>query len=130
MNIFNRFGAAFHHFFLVLFGADADRALAVLEENSPLVQAAKPIVADIQQLVPDTKVAVEVARSQVHTVLSKHFSVETVEAWLEQNLGLSVPQLLSAAAAYIIGRLPAASGKGTSAINLAIEFALQLCRLA
>jgi hypothetical protein len=129
-NIFTRFGHAFQTFFHALFGADADKALAVIEANSPLVQAAKPIVADIHQLVPDTKVAIAEARVQVHAVLSKHFTVAEVDTWIEENFGLSVPQLLAGAARYIVAKLPAAQGKAGSAINLAIEFALQLLKQA
>lgn len=128
MSIFNRFGHAFQAFFHGLFGADADKVLAVIEASSPLVNAAKPVVADIHALVPDTKVAVETAQAEVHKVLSMHFSVALAEDWIQQHLGLSVPQLLQAAAAYIIGRLPVAQGKAGSAINLAIELALQLIR--
>jgi hypothetical protein len=130
MNIFGRFGQAFHHFFLALFGDDADKALAVIEQNSPLVQAAKPVVADLHALVPDTKVAIEQARVQVHAVLTKHFTLVEVDTWIEENFGLSVPQLLASAARYIISKLPAAQGKAGSALNLAIEFALQLVRTA
>jgi hypothetical protein len=126
MSIFNKFGHAFQSFWHALFGEDAEKVLAVIEANSPLVQAAKPVVADIRALVPDTKVAVEEARAEVHKILSRHFTVAAAEEWIQVNLGLSVPQLLQAAAKYIVSRLPAAKGKAGSAINLAIELALQL----
>jgi hypothetical protein len=130
MSIFNRFGHAFQSFWHALFGEDAEKVLAVVEANSPLVVAAKPVVADLHQLVPDTKVAIEEARVEVHKLLSHHFTVATAEDWIQQNLGLSVPQLLQGAAAYIVRRLPAAQGKAGSAINLAIELALQLVQSA
>lgn len=128
MSIFNRFGHAFQAFFHGLFGADADKVLAVIEANSPLVNAAKPVVADIHQLVPDTKVAIEEARAEVHKVLSTHLTVAVAEDWVQQHLGLSVPQLLQAAASFVVSKLPIAQGKAGSAINLAIELALQLIR--
>lgn len=127
MNIFAKLGHAFHNFWAGLFGADADKALAVIEANSPLVQAAKPVVADLQRLVPDTHIAVELAREQVKTVLTKHFTFAEVETWMESNLGLGVPQLLQAAAAYAVSSFKIGN-TGRSAINLAIEFALQLIR--
>jgi hypothetical protein len=128
MSIFNRFGHAFYSFWAKLWGDDADKILHVIEANSPLVKAAKPVVADLQQLVPDTKVSIEVARVEVHKLLSHHFSVPEAEGWIEKNFGLSVPQLLAAAARHILHALPEAHGRAGSAINLAVELALQLIR--
>jgi hypothetical protein len=130
MSIFNRFGHAFQSFWHALFGEDAEKVLAVVEANSPLVVAAKPVVADLRQLVPDTRVAVEEARAEVHKLLSVHFTVASAEEWIQANLGLNVPQLLQAAAKYIISKFPVAQGKAGSAINLAIELALQLVQSA
>jgi hypothetical protein len=85
-------------------------------------------VADIHRLVPNTKVAVEAAQAEVHKLLSLHFSVADAEDWVQTNLGLNVPQLLQAAAARIIASLPIGKTAAGSAINLAIELALQLIR--
>jgi hypothetical protein len=128
MSIFQKFGNAFHSFWSKLWGADADKVLAIVEANSPLVKAAKPVVADLQELVPDTKVAVDVARDQVKTLLTHHLSIADANIWLEEHVGLTVSQLLAAAARRIIASTPIGKTSAASSINLAIELALQLIR--
>lgn len=129
MNIFERFGGAFSHFFTSIFHEDAAKAWHVIETNSPIVNAAKPVIADIKALVPDTKVAVETARSLITQVLVKHFTIADAEKWIQDNTGLDVPTLLRAAAQKIVSSLPASKGFSGAAINLGIEFALQLLRV-
>jgi hypothetical protein len=128
MNIFSRVWTAVQ-FFFKLFGADAAAAQRVVESNSPIIKAAKPVVADIARLVPDTKVALHVAQSQVRSILIPHLGVAQVDEWLEENFHLSVKDLLRAAALRLIRMLPIAKDFSDHSINLAIEFALGLIRV-
>ena len=128
MTFFSRIGSAVKWFFQSLFGADGAKVLAVVEENAALVKAAKPVIADLAELVPDTRVAVEVARTQVARLLEGHWSGADVVVFFEENAGLDVKRLLAAAAFRMIRLLPAAAGFTDSQINLAIEVALQVLR--
>jgi phage-related minor tail protein len=129
MNILERFGHAFHNFFTGLFGTWGDDILTALEDNSGLINAAKPVVADIQKIVPDTKVAIEVAQNSIRNLLSHHFTAQEAAQWIEDHLHLNVGDLLRAAAAKIISNLPQGKEALGSAINLAIEVALAALRV-
>lgn len=128
MNIFSKIWTAGKSFLWALFGEDAAAAQKVIESNSPIIKAAKPVVADIERLVPDTKVAIELARTEVRSLMLTRLTITEVDQFLEQNFHLGVKDLLRMAAVRLVQLLPIAKGFSTQQLNLAIEFALGILR--